>query len=76
MRLGWLVVACALGGLGCGGGGGGSSEGGGGGGQQASGGGEVAGETEGFDIEGFENEGHYPCHCYARSGSKSCGRFG
>lgn len=55
-RLGWLVIACALGGLGCGGGGG-SSEGGGSGGQQASGGGEVAGETEGFDMEGFENEG-------------------
>lgn len=42
--------------MGCGGGG--SSQGSGsGGGEQASGGGEVAGESEGFDMEGFEDTG-------------------
>ena len=55
-RLGWIVIACALGGLsvgaaGCGGGGSQQETGGG---EQASGGGEVAGESEGFDMEGFE----------------------
>jgi hypothetical protein len=52
-RLGWMVVACALAGVGMGCGGG-SQQGAGEGGGQASGGGEVAGETEGFDMEGFE----------------------
>lgn len=56
-RLGWVVIACALGGLGVGCGGGSSQGGGEGGGQQPSGGGEVSGESEGFDMEGFEDEG-------------------
>lgn len=58
-RLGWFVIACALGGLGCGGADSGASGGSTGGGStgQASGGGEVAGETEGFDMEGFEDSG-------------------
>ena len=53
-KLGWFVIACALGGLGVGCGGGSQTDNGSGG-QQASGGGEVAGETDGFDMEGFDH---------------------